>query len=302
LQLLIRSWRGDIDYAALAALSASFHIAKALEIVIVVPEQDLSLFKSKTWPAKVALKGEPNFFSEDDLQQKYTKLMADEYCAGDYILHLDSDTVISRPVLRKDLIWRGRPSILYAPYETLPDTARAWKEGTSAAMAIPVEHDFSRSATHMYHRSTYPRARKYLEDVHGTTLIEFLITRIGGQVGVVDTNADEQIERYFSASNYLGAYLYYRVHDSITWVPAWDDPRNNALFPILPPFTCQGNFRLAEAVDLANGTKAAVAELSKRLKASIWSNRCSAVDALIQRWEAWATEAAAAAEKPRSGR
>ncbi|KAK4049331.1 hypothetical protein OIO90_005460 [Microbotryomycetes sp. JL221] len=283
LSVLMRSWREDLDFALLAAISVKKHLWNALEIVVVMPSEDFSLFKTKKWPEGVKLVPEPNILPNGDIQQKLTKLRADMYCEGDYILHLDSDTVIARTVLQKDVVWiAGRPAHSYAPYDTLPEGVSIWREGTGIALGQPVEFEFSRNSFHVYPRKIYANARAHIERVHGMSLIDFLTTRIGRAKGQ-NAFTPEDRARMFSDFNYLGAYAYYIEPELLSWVPAWDEGRAHGTYPIIPPIICQGNARLALDRAKNTGNTAVVPYMKRLMLQAMNSGSCHELNEMMKK-------------------
>src|SRR4051812_23234261 len=61
------------------------------------------------------------------------QLHADLYCPNDtrFVFHLDSDVVLTRLLVIRDVFFRGKAMLQYAPYESLPAAERQWQEGTS---------------------------------------------------------------------------------------------------------------------------------------------------------------------------
>jgi hypothetical protein len=250
--VMIRSWRGDIPYVRVAIKSIHAHMPNARDIVMVVPDEDYATFQAQQRANNISkavrLIREPRLIADDHVQQKYSKLMADTYCESKFIFHLDSDVVFMRKVYRKDLFFMGRPLLEYDRYENLPSTAMQWKLGTSFAVGAPVEHEFSRANNHMYPRAVYSAARKHIETRFGKSLPEFLATRVG-RLGCPECVKDNvtALEQVFSDFNYIGAYLWFHMHDAMWWMPL-DAKEGQGLYmrPIISPFVCQGNARLAE--------------------------------------------------------
>jgi hypothetical protein len=87
-----------------------------------------------------------------------------------------------------------------------------WREGTSFAIGLPVDHEFSRRPEKLYPRDLYAGARMRIESLHGLSVKEFIATRIGRQSLGVDRKS------YFSDLNFLGAYLYNFMHEKIEWI------------------------------------------------------------------------------------
>lgn len=182
--------------------------------------------------------------SDGRVQQKYTKLNADTYTHGRYIMHLDSDVVFYRPVLYKDLFFLGKPIIEYDLYDNLRHfTDLRWQNGTSFALGREVEFEFSRSNDHVYPSSIYKPARQFLENRFNMSLVDFMKTR----TGVFDF-LHPTVETLFSDFNYLGAFLYYEMHHTMSWTFLGlnnDDPLEIAFSALRRPVNCQGNARLA---------------------------------------------------------
>ncbi|KAI9033181.1 hypothetical protein DFJ74DRAFT_155700 [Hyaloraphidium curvatum] len=147
--VLLRTFKVDLPYAKLAAKSALKHIWHLNELVVVVVQKDLDLaqkaFEGKDF-LQVRVVAEQEVLQNGHMQQKYTKLNADIYCPKDtrYVFHLDSDVVLTRPLLVRDVFFRGRPMVQYAPYESMPSGDRQWQAGTSSAVKQSVTLEFSR--------------------------------------------------------------------------------------------------------------------------------------------------------------
>ena len=249
LSVLLRTYRDDMAMAALALKSARLHIPHALEYVAVVPDTDFDI-ANQTLPSFVKLIGEPHLIERGDVQQKYTKLMADTYTKGDYVMHLDSDVLFYRPVLYKDVFVMGKPILDFSSYEELKDTGVAsWQQGMEYTLGHKVPYEFSRSNDHVYPRSVYKPARDYLENRFNTTVVEFLKTRVG-KVPKKCTY-ETGCHRLFSDFNYLGAFMYWNMEEAVSWNYIGSNPDPSIKqFPLLhvirPPMVCQGNARLTD--------------------------------------------------------
>ena len=248
LSVMIRSFVGDLDYAVEALRSAVKFIPNALEIVLVVPEGDVANFEKAVHAVPGArVVGEPIVMKDQNMQQKYSKLHADRYCEGDFVFHLDSDMVLYKELLTRDILWMSRPLLVYQRYSSLNDPPPAppkikWRVGTSFALGVPVLHEYSRSPLHVYPRAIYAPARARIEEVHSTDIVAFLTGRIGKHTKEADENL------LFSDFNYLGAFAHLIRPDLISQAPLDLDERRHLSVP--PPLVeaplCQGNARLAD--------------------------------------------------------
>ncbi|KAK4049347.1 hypothetical protein OIO90_005476 [Microbotryomycetes sp. JL221] len=283
LSVLIRTWRNDLPYVEYTVKSIKKHLRNALETVIVMPEEDFDEFDALTWPPGVKLKSEPDLLPNGDIQQKLTKISADKYTQGDFVMHLDSDMVLGRPVLLKDIVWQpGRPALGYAPYDLLPTPTHVWREGTSFAVGQEVEFEFSRNPFHVYPRAIYARARAHIEKVHNKPFVDFLQTRIGRP----KQSKPEERKMAFSDFNYLGAFAFYVEPDLMTWVPFWEPENRHRLYPIMPPLVCQGNARMANDRARKPENKLLIPYMRKMMFLAIQTGNCHQLEYLI-RTKAW---------------
>jgi hypothetical protein len=254
LSLMVRSFRGDMLFAREAVQSAAKYVPGALEIVMVVPQADLHVFRSEfsnlTLQMPLRFVGERYILEDQHVQQKWSKIHADTYCRGDMILHLDSDVVFRRFLRMRDIMWLGRPILVYQRYDTLNShrvSPLNWGKGISKALGSPVEHEFSRSTLHIYPRSLYPHARRHIEKVHGVNITTFL----QGKEGVHSPDADAS--RLFSDFNYLGAYAWKFAQEDFSFIPMdlfeRRELKQRLPPPLIPLPLCQGNARLSQVED-----------------------------------------------------
>jgi hypothetical protein len=261
LSVLVRTFSLDLEFAAVAMESAKRYIPYALEYVVVVPEADLSMAE-KVLPSYVTVHGEPLVIDSQAMQQKYTKLNADKYCKGRFILHLDSDVVFYRTVNYKDLFVFDKPILEFDSYENLNGFKGVdkWRKGISYVMGRQVDYEYSRSDEHVYPREIYAPARQYLERRFNTSLVNFLNTRRGSLLDLLrffkwQVSEDDLDKTYlFSDFNYMGAFLHSDMPDRVSWrfvgsngaSPFPEDPFHQV---IRPAFTCQGNARWTNPED-----------------------------------------------------
>eukprot|EP00889_Picochlorum_renovo_P005197 jgi/Picre1/32227/NNA_007573.t1 len=239
----MRTFDDDADFARIAVQSILTYFPENMEIVIVVPE---SSTRFTGWKSKFGVKLilEPPIYSNGRLQQKYTKLNADRYCSGKYILHMDSSVIFYRKIRRRDLFWMGKPILEYEKYSALPRAANIWKNGTSFAIGKQVPFEFSRKNQHLYPIEIYPRLRRFIEQRFGVSIKAFLATRVPTKNDLVE----DASTKLFSDFNMIGAYLWYYERDLIAWTSSDSLIVKKETFPspIVPFFTCQSNARLAE--------------------------------------------------------
>ena len=248
ISVLMRTFQDDLPFAAAAFTSARRYMPLALEYVAVVPRATVPN-ATQALPPFVRVVGEDALLADGHIGQKYTKLMADTYCTGRFIFHLDSDVLFTRPVLRRDLFLFDKPLLSYDRYDNLPfkkgePALDRWRVGTGRAVGVPVEFEFSRSNDHLYPRELYRSAREHLQRHHNMSLVAFLSTKRGQY-----ENGITKLVDLFSDFNYLGAFMYVHKPHLVSWQYVGTDGRPGAhsepyaYTVVRPALMCQGNAR-----------------------------------------------------------
>ena len=148
-----------------------------------------------------------------DAAQIFDKLCADLYVpAARFVLHLDSDTVLTRPLAFSDVFDpRTRkplmPRVRYAPGSEAEWRWRAVTADLVDIKAEDLEFQFMTRQGLCYPRAFYGTFRRAAERLHGRPLSEWLVDRFASTKG---HPASE-----FEA---LGAFAYYRGgRDQFAW-------------------------------------------------------------------------------------
>jgi hypothetical protein len=209
--IFIRTYPGDYLWLKWCVKSIGRFCDGFRKIVIVSPDPDAcpttpeELFTEirkgiKTIPIQWKVLNEE---SEDHyLSQQIHKLYADvitDYQA-DYILHIDSDTVFTRPVAPSDFLDDGKVTWPYTPYSAIEVP---WKPITEKFMCSDVENEFMRRFPIVIPRWLYPRLREFCHTKHGC---------------IVSSYVKMQPLRSFSEFNALGAYAWKFHRDKFHWI------------------------------------------------------------------------------------
>ncbi|CAB1118503.1 unnamed protein product [Ectocarpus sp. CCAP 1310/34] len=232
ISVMYRTFSGDARLFNMSIATVIERFPSALEVVAVVVEADVALFEGivkplrATAPFPIRVVAEPQLM-DGNIQQKYSKLRADLYTKGDYILHMDSDVVMFEDLTYRHIFHLRKPVLPFRRYrnETGVEgltTIMCWQNGTSFAIGEDVVHEFSIFNTHVYPRSMYPAARTFIEQHHGMAFVDFMSTRRGSCLhpnNMAKLTMDER-RLMFSDFNYMGAYLWYHMHDAVYWLAA----------------------------------------------------------------------------------
>jgi hypothetical protein len=259
ISVFMRSEAKDVNYGILAISSVTSHMHGASEIVVAVPDKDVPTFMKRLGHLMVhhniKVVAEEALASEVHLMQEtYTRSMADIYCRGKFIFQMRSDSVIVRKVFHKDLFWAGKPIMR----EESSAELNLWRTGTANALGedmLILKHVNFRPSERVILRDVYRLVRSHVERVHGTRFRSFLKTRAGQKFCLLnypggDCPSAQLLERAYSDSFVVGAYLFIHMHDAASWFPL-EGSRNytrSVFVPIITRFTCEGHAWLARSL------------------------------------------------------
>lgn len=201
--IVIRSYRGDFEWLGYALKSLHARASGFGQIHIVVPQGDKHLLSQLT----AEKLHECPVYTDDYLGQQITKLLADTYSEADYIMHWDSDTVLTAPLTPSDFVINGKPVIYYEPYDIVG--CEPWQPVVAEVLGWSPEHEFMRRHPFVYPRWLYAELRAFLEERHGRPLEAYIVSRP---------------YRSFTEFNVLGAYAWEKHRHRFTWRDPHGDP------------------------------------------------------------------------------
>lgn len=101
------------------------------------------------------------------LHHEYQVLTADIDCPdADYILHLDSDIVITKPMDVSEFFCEGKPILFHTPYTTLGKDhpiILLWQVAVTNALGWVPIHEFMRRRFLTYNKNLYLKTRNLIE-------------------------------------------------------------------------------------------------------------------------------------------
>lgn len=138
------------------------------------------------------------------LWQQVVKMHCDQFSDAEFFVHLDSDTILTRPTAPEDFIVHARKPIwLYTPYTSIDSgDGQTWKEPTAKIMMRPVPHEFMRRHPFCIPAWALREFRAWMWRIHGMSMESYITS---------------QPNREFSEYNALGAYLWFYHHDKVVW-------------------------------------------------------------------------------------
>ena len=245
LSVMMRACAEDMAFAAVAMEAAGRAVPHALEFVAVVPSADVAVAR-RAMPAWVIIKSDELPPDDSHVAQRFTTLSADNYTRGDFVLHIDSDVILTRRLLNRDLWFQSKPMVYYescANVKVRNKLTISCRTGISHAIGANVMYEFSSSVDHVYSRSIYAEVRAHVEKVHGKPLIDFLRRQLKSLL-----NATQQPqESILNAYDVIGAYLYHMKPETISWMCLGGECGPHATaheYTVMrPELTCRGNAR-----------------------------------------------------------
>lgn len=214
--IFIKSYAADVPWLQYCLRSIQKFATGFRIIHLVVPDT------RKWWDGSYTINNlhvtEAEEYGNDGyLSQQVFKLYADTISDAEFILHIDSDTVFTRPVTPETYFTNGKIDWLFTPYSMI-DTP--WKPITEKFLRQLVEFEFMRRAPQMIPHWLYDALRMFCIHKHGCTLPMYIL---------------KQPYRAFSEYNALGAFAYYFRHDTrdrFNWINTAEVPESE-----WPPLT-----------------------------------------------------------------
>jgi len=208
--LFIRSYYKDLEWLGFCLRSIRKHAFGFRSVIVVIPRASVGAFRRHQLdPDKLIV---CDNYRDDYLGQQVTKLYADQLTDAEFITHVDSDVIFTRPTHPYDLIRDGRPQLLMTPYDVHARNAPwriPWQGVIERFMRRHITYNFMQMMPLTYPRWLYPALRAFAYDLHGCRLASYVM---------------KQNARCFSEFTALGAFAYYFHHDSFRWIDMSTDP------------------------------------------------------------------------------
>jgi hypothetical protein len=203
--IVIRSYHRDFEWLHYCLRSIERFCRGFRDVVLIVPTSSrakldwLGLRGTRTMTCRD--------YPIDYLGQQVTKLHADLVSDADYLCHVDSDWVFTRPCAPHDLLVDGKVAVGMVDYRRL-HPGIPWRRATERFLGRSVAHDFMRRQPYMFPRRQYAALRDFCRARHGVDLETWVL---------------RQTPLGFSEFNALAAHAFFHEPEAYAWVEA-DDP------------------------------------------------------------------------------
>lgn len=206
--IVIRSYEKDFPWLVYCLRSIAKFASGFSEIVVVVPDGQNPPTGTNERVVHV-FDGQPGY-----LCQQRDKLKADLFTDADFILHLDSDMILTAPVTPEFFFKKGKPVWTVTPWSVLGgEEKKAWYHVMAKALQECPPYEFMRKCAIIAPRELYGEFRAHLEKLHGIEMTAYVMNQPGHE---------------FSEYNCLGFYAWLYHRDKFHWhdttidgVPKW---------------------------------------------------------------------------------
>lgn len=196
--IIIKSYRGDFPWLPYCLRSIQKFATGFRDIVIIIPETDSLDHLTVERVVKVR---EPE--GDGYMAQQVVKLHADTYTDADFILHIDSDCLFTRPSTPEDFLVDGKADWWITPMANASENARAaWIGPMRKCVGLEPEFEYMRRNTMMVPRQAYGLFRDFIHEKHGVSTEHYVMNQNG---------------RQFSEYNSLGFFLHTHHPDMVHW-------------------------------------------------------------------------------------
>lgn len=216
--IFIKSFSRDFPRLDYAIRSIHKFASGFSEVIIAIPEGE-----SYSAPSCHVIQIRGETAGNGYLFQQCVKANVHDLTDADFVLHIDSDTILTKPVTPETFMRDGKPLWLMTPYAHLEagiaELSRAnagfhcgvmtWKAITEKFLGQPVEFEFMRRFPMLIPRSLHVAAAGFCQVWHHQSLAEYILS---------------QPAKEFSEFNALGALAYYRARDDFSWLDTTKEP------------------------------------------------------------------------------
>jgi Family of unknown function (DUF6492)/Nucleotide-diphospho-sugar transferase len=191
--VMIRSYRNDFPWLGHCLKSLHERLAGWRAVTVCVPNEDL-------WGVQALTLEKVHGIAESGdgyMHQQVTKLHAFLYSNADFILHVDSDCIFTRPCSVEEMIHKGKAMVLReenvnSPWSIIAARQLGWQDSGEYMRRMPI----------LYPRWAYTAFKAWMESHTGMGLEAFIMSRPN---------------REFSEFNTIGQWLYRFHSDEIEW-------------------------------------------------------------------------------------
>ena len=198
--IFYRSYSQDFNWLALSLLSVKKYAHGFGKVHVAIPVSEIGLLPK--FDGEVHLI-EPKA-SDGYMDQRITKLHADDFCKAEYVMHMDSDCILTKDVSPMDLFLDGKPVYLredgcVSPWMDISARSLGWRDSYEYMRRLPI----------VFPRWMYREFRAFMATNTGMSVDNWIAIQNGHE---------------FSEFNTMGQWAYRYHSDAFTWMEPRDWP------------------------------------------------------------------------------
>ena len=197
--IVIKTYPKDYGWLAYCLKSIAKYCTGFSEVIVIRPrEHPLGLTAETEVPVDIP---------EGYLSQQVCKLNADLHTKADFVLHVDSDMVFTRPVTPDYFFHEGKPVWVTGSFDSI--SKKAWFHVMAKCLQACPPAEFMRKCAIIAPRWIYAEFRKFIEATHNMTMEAYIMSQPGHE---------------FSEYNCLGFYAHLHHPEAFHWVDLDKEP------------------------------------------------------------------------------
>lgn len=158
----IRSYARDFPWLEYCFRSIEMRLRGYCELIVQIPSADMPKLPRIPEGAKVHGATET---CTGYIAQQISKLNCDALCRGDYILHIDSDCILTREIHVDEFFEDGKPMLLTREWDNVGQ-AVCWREPTLKATGLEPAFEYMACMPIIHRRLIYEMCRNRIAGTH----------------------------------------------------------------------------------------------------------------------------------------
>jgi hypothetical protein len=212
----IRTYHKDAKYFEYAVRAFKKNGTPFRKLVIVCPQGDGHIFTEiceRNGLKNFQVHEKQEILSKGYDEQMLDKLTPDWYTNAEYICMLDSDSILAHPMKYEEFFRDGKPLHVYRERNECPEVCHMWMKTTAMMIGeIDKENEYMTRLGQMYPRTAFEQVRAHVQQHQGVSMVDWLKRKDNETKDIVSHTG-----AYVSEFESLGAVLYNKHHDAVTW-------------------------------------------------------------------------------------
>lgn len=176
--LFLVSFRRDLEFTQYCLRTVDKFVTGFNKLILLVPKVDEVFFAeiAKPFPF-VVLKAFDEVPGKGMVHHEAMVCSADQFCASDYIVHIDSDCAFKELVnIEQEYFRDGKPIMLKERFDLLPAEVRPWQVAVEKALGFTPVYETMRRHPAVHPRWLYPKVREAIEKHTGKPFLEYVLS------------------------------------------------------------------------------------------------------------------------------